>query len=88
MGFWPINYLGDPVSGGKLRIKDLDVFEEKQDKNLDGWQGGSMSLARKVLIDASLNSGIVYYMSIFRFHELPVLNCLGSKVGVQLESIT
>jgi hypothetical protein len=58
------------LSGGKLRIKDLDVFEEKEDKNLDGWQGGSMSLARrKVLIDASLNSGIVYYMSMFRFHK-------------------
>jgi hypothetical protein len=70
MGFWPIKYLGDPVSGGKLRIKDLDIFEEIQDKNFYGWQGGSMSLARrKVIIDASLNSGIVYYISMFRFHK-------------------
>jgi hypothetical protein len=50
------------VSGGNSEL-NLDVFEEKEDKNLDGWQGGSMSLARrKVLIDASLNSGMVYYV--------------------------
>jgi hypothetical protein len=41
------------VSGGKLSVKDLVVIKEKQDKTLDGWQGGSMSLVgRKVLIDA------------------------------------
>jgi hypothetical protein len=65
MGFWPIEYLGAPVSGGRLTVKDLECVEEKQDKNLDGWQGGSMSLAgRKVVIDSSLNIGLIYYMSI------------------------
>jgi hypothetical protein len=53
-----------------LRVKDLVFIKERQDKNLDGWQGGYMSLVgRKVLIDASLNSRIVYYMSMFRFHK-------------------
>jgi hypothetical protein len=69
MGFWPIKYLGALVSGGRLMVKDLDFIEEKQDKNLDGWQGGSMPLVgRKVLIDASLNNGIVYFILMFRFH--------------------
>jgi hypothetical protein len=74
MGSWPIKYLGAPVSGGRLKIEDLEFIEEKQEKNLDGWQRGSMSLAgRKVLIDASLNSGIIYYMSMFRFCKTFIL---------------
>jgi hypothetical protein len=31
MGFWPIKYLGAHVSGGRLREKDLEFVEEKQD---------------------------------------------------------
>jgi hypothetical protein len=51
MGFWPIKYLGAPVIGTRIRVKDLDFIDERQSKNLDGWQGGSLSLAgRKVLI--------------------------------------
>jgi hypothetical protein len=70
MGFCHIKYLGAPVSGGRLKVKDIDFIEEKHDKNLDGWQGDSMSLAgRKVLIDSALNSGVIYYISLFRFHK-------------------
>jgi hypothetical protein len=29
MGFCPINYLGAPTSGGRLREIDLDFIEEK-----------------------------------------------------------
>jgi hypothetical protein len=62
--------LGAPVSGGRLKVKDLQFIEEIQDTNLDGLQEGSMSLTeRKVLIDASLNSAIAYYMSLFWFHK-------------------
>jgi hypothetical protein len=60
MGFRPIKYLGALVSCGTLKVKDIDFIDKKHDKNLDGWQGGSMSLAdRKVLIDSTLNSGVI-----------------------------
>jgi hypothetical protein len=49
---------------------NLEMHFWRQSKNLDGWQEGSMSLAgRMVLIDLSLNSGLIYYMSLFRFHK-------------------
>jgi hypothetical protein len=68
MGFWPIKYLGAPVSGTRIRVKDLNFIDERQSKNLDGWPGGSLSLAgRKVLIVSSLNRGQSYLMSLFRF---------------------
>jgi hypothetical protein len=77
MGFWPIKYLGAHVSGGRLREKDLEFVEEKQEFFLDGSQGGAKYVpGRKVLIDSSLNSGLIYYMSLFRFHKAVNFNPL------------
>jgi hypothetical protein len=62
-----MRYLGAQVSGSRIRIKDLKFIEERSFKQMDGWQGGSMSLAgRKVLIDSSSNGIYTYYMSLFR----------------------
>lgn len=70
IGSWPMRYPGAPVSGSRLRIKDLKFIEERHLKHLDGWQGGSMSLAgSKILIDSSLNSISIYYMSLFLFQK-------------------
>jgi hypothetical protein len=61
-----MTYLGAQVSGSRIRIKDLKFIEERSLKHMDGWQGGSMSLAgRKVLIDSSSNGIYTYYMSFF-----------------------
>jgi hypothetical protein len=63
-----MKYLGAPISGSRVRIKYLKFFEDKRLKLLDGWPGGSMSLAgRKVLSYASLNEIHTYFTSMFRF---------------------
>jgi hypothetical protein len=35
MGFWQQKYLGAPISGSRIRIKDLNFIEEIQEENLD-----------------------------------------------------
>jgi hypothetical protein len=35
MGFWTIKYLGAPVSGSRIRVKDLHFIEENEEKL--GW---------------------------------------------------
>jgi hypothetical protein len=36
-----MKYLGDPVNGSRIRIRDLKFVEEKKTlKHLDGWQVG------------------------------------------------
>jgi hypothetical protein len=63
-----MKYLGAPVGGSGIRVRDLNFIEERNLKHFDGWQGGSMSLVgRKVQIDSSLNGIYNYYMSLFRF---------------------
>jgi hypothetical protein len=38
VGQWPIKYLGVPVAGSRLRIKDWIKLVERVLKKLDGWQ--------------------------------------------------
>jgi hypothetical protein len=35
---WPIKYLGVPVSGARLHVRDWIYLDEKIMKRLDGWQ--------------------------------------------------
>jgi mannosylglycoprotein endo-beta-mannosidase len=42
-GSWPIKYLGVPVSGSRLHVKDWIALNEKILKRLDGWQRASLS---------------------------------------------
>jgi mannosylglycoprotein endo-beta-mannosidase len=42
-GSWPIKYLGVPVSGSRLQVKDWIALNEKILKRLDGWQRASLS---------------------------------------------
>jgi hypothetical protein len=40
-GIWPIKYLGVPVSGSRLHVKDWMALNEKIIKRLEGWQCSS-----------------------------------------------
>ena len=57
IGYWPIKYLGVPVSGSKLHIRDWLPLDEKITKRLDGWKGSVLSIGgRTVLLNACLSS--------------------------------
>lgn len=57
IGYFPIKYLGVPVSPSKLHVVDWLPLVEKNAKRLDIWKGSSMSIAgRSTLITSSRNS--------------------------------
>jgi hypothetical protein len=65
-GHWPIKYLGVPMVGSRLHIKDWVFMGEKMTKKLDGWKGSSLSYGGKlVLINACLSSISTYAMSMY-----------------------
>jgi len=62
----PIKYLGVPVSPSRLHVIDWLPLVEKNNKKLDPWKGGMMSIAgRTVLINSSLSNSPIYHMSIY-----------------------
>jgi hypothetical protein len=50
-----MKYLGSPASGSRIRIRYLKFIKESSLKILDGWQGGSMSLAGRKMLRAPLD---------------------------------
>jgi hypothetical protein len=66
IGYFPIKYLGVPVSPRRLHVIDWLPLLEKNAKRLDIWKGSSMSIAgRSTLISSSLNNAPIYHMSIY-----------------------
>ena len=66
MGVWPIKYLGVPVSGSRLHVKDWLILDEKLLKRLDGWKGSALSIGgRTTLIKTCLSSIPIYCMSMY-----------------------
>jgi hypothetical protein len=63
---WHIKYLGVPVAGSRLRIKDWIKLVERVLKKLDGWQCSSLSSGGKlILLDACLSNIPTYAMSMY-----------------------
>ena len=63
---WPIKYLGVPVSGSRLHVKDWLILDEKLLKRLDGWKGSALSIGgRTTLIKTCLSSIPIYCMSMY-----------------------
>jgi hypothetical protein len=66
IGSFPLQYLGVPISAGRLHVIDWAKLEEKSARKLDVWQGSSLSMAgRTVLINFSLTNSSIYHMSMF-----------------------
>jgi hypothetical protein len=66
IGIFPIKYQGVSVSPSRLHVLDWLPLVEKNNKKLDPWKGGMMSIAgRTVLINSSLSSSPIYHMSIY-----------------------
>jgi hypothetical protein len=66
LGFFPVKYLGVPVSPSRLHLVDWLPLIEKCNKRLDVWKGGNMTMAgRTTLICSSLNNSPIYHMSVF-----------------------
>jgi hypothetical protein len=65
-GSWPIKYLGVPVSGSRLHVKDWMSLNDKILKRLDGWQSTSLSYGGKlILFNACLSCIPTYAMSMY-----------------------
>jgi hypothetical protein len=43
-GKWPIKYLGTPICARRLTVAELQFIEEKVEKNMGSWMGGTMSI--------------------------------------------
>jgi hypothetical protein len=73
---FPIKYLGVPITAGMLRVIDWFKLEEKYvKKNLDIWQGGSMSFGGRItLINASLSNASICRMYIFLLPKTTIDN--------------
>ena len=66
VGQWPMKYLGVPVCGSRLHVKDWLPLEEKLTKRLGGWQGNSLSFGgRLTLLNSCLSSIPIYSMSLY-----------------------
>ena len=66
VGQWPMKYLGVPVCGSRLHIKDWLPLDEKLTKRLGGWQGNSLSFGgRLTLLNSCLSSIPIYSMSLY-----------------------
>ena len=65
IGYFPIMYLG-VVSPCRLHVRDWLPLVEKNEKKLEIWKGISLSIAgRTTLINSSLSSIFIYYMSMY-----------------------
>jgi hypothetical protein len=72
-GSWPIKYLGVPVSGSRLHVKDWMSLNDKILKRLDGWQSTSLSYGGKlILLNACLSCIPTYAMSMYLLHKTVV----------------
>jgi hypothetical protein len=61
VGLFPMNYLRVPIAPGWLHVVDWTRLEEKYNKKLDVWQGGSLSMAGKTtLINVNLINSTTY----------------------------
>lgn len=66
IGYFPIRYLGVPVSHSRLHIIDWVKLVEKMLKKLDVWKCDLLSIGgRIVLINASISSIPTYHMSMY-----------------------
>jgi hypothetical protein len=66
VGFFPIKYLGVPVSASRIQVSNWQKLEDKLCKKLDTWQGNSLSIGgRTILINSSLSNTAIYHMSMF-----------------------
>lgn len=73
IGYFPIKYLGVPVSPSRLHVAAWLPLLEKNAKRLDIWKGSSMSITgRSTLISSSLNSAPVYHMSIYLLPKIVI----------------
>jgi hypothetical protein len=76
VGSWPIKYLGAPVCGSRIHVKDEKPLSDKLKKNLDGWMGHSSSIrGRWTLIQSSLSGTLIYHMSIYMLSDTSLENC-------------
>jgi hypothetical protein len=74
IGDWPAKYLGVPVSGSRILVKDEKPLTDKLQKKLDGWVGNSSSIGgRWTLIQSSLS--VISHMSIYLFSDTSLGNC-------------
>jgi hypothetical protein len=65
-GSFSLQYLGVPISAGRLHVIDWAKLEEKSARKLNVWQGSSLSMAeRTVLINSSLTNTSIYDLSMF-----------------------
>jgi hypothetical protein len=74
IGYFPIKYLGVPISSGSLHMVDWKKLEEKLERKLDVWQGNSLSIGgRYVLIKSSISNANIYHMSMFLLPKTIIL---------------
>jgi hypothetical protein len=75
VGDWPAKYLGVPVSGSRILVKDEKPLIDKLQKKLDGWVGNSFSIGgRWTLIQSSLSGSLIYHMSIYLLSDTSLGN--------------
>ena len=61
---FPQTYLGLPLSNTKLKLDAFSPLITKADRYLAGWQAGLLnSMGRLVLVNAVLDSQLIYHMS-------------------------
>jgi hypothetical protein len=70
VGSFPMKYLGLPISGDKIMVKDLDFVLEKLVKKLaNGCSIQASSGGKAILIDSCLDNLATYAMSFFLLYE-------------------
>jgi hypothetical protein len=70
IGSFPMKYLGLPISGDKIMVKDLDFVPEKLVKKLaNGCSIQASSGGKAILIDSCLDNLATYAMSFFLLYE-------------------
>jgi hypothetical protein len=80
VGQWPIKYLGVPVAGSRLHIKDWMKLVEKVLKKFAGWQCTSLSSGGKlILLDACLSNIPIYAMSMYLLPKTVVKKIDGTR---------
>lgn len=66
IGYFPIKYLGVPVSPSRLHIVDWFPLMDKNAKKLDVWKRGTMPIAgSSILISSNPNNSPIYHMSLY-----------------------
>jgi hypothetical protein len=70
VGTFPMKYLGLPISGDKILVKDLDFVPEKLVKKLaNGCSIQASSGGKAILIDSCMDNLATYAMSFFLLYE-------------------